>query len=353
VGEPQKLRPLGVLVLEDKIAQRAVAEVLSAVYEQDFVGFSYGFRPGRSPHQALDALVMAILRRKVNWVLDADIRGFFDTLDHGWLVKFIEHRVADRRVVRLIQKWLKAGVLEDGKRSESEVGTVQGGSISPLLANIYLHYVFDLWVQQWRFRKAQGDVVVMRFADDFVVGFEHREDGERFLSELRERLVRFGLELHAQKTRLIEFGRHAEKDRQSRGEGKPETFNFLGFTHSCAKTRKGRFTVLRQTMRTRWQAKLRGIKAELRRRMHEPVPEMGAYVRSVLLGHMRYYAVPMNAVSVSHFRMALGRIWWRVLKRRSQKSHLPWARMERQVARWLPHTRICHPYPWVRFGVIT
>jgi len=353
VGEPQKLRPLGVLVLEDKIAQRAVAEVLSALYEQDFGGFSYGFRPGRSAHQALDALVMAILRKKVNWVLDADIGGFFDTLDHGWLVKFIEHRVADRRVVRLIQKWLKAGVLEDGKRIESEVGTVQGGSISPLLANIYLHYGFDLWVQQGRCRKAQGDVVVVRFADDFVVGFEHREDGERFLSELRERLVRFGLELHAQKTRLIESGRHAEKDRQSRGEGKPETFNFLGFTHSCAKTRKGRFTVLRQTMRTRWQAKLRGIKAELRRRMHEPVPEMGAYVRSVLLGHMRYYAVPMNAVSVSHFRMALGRIWWRVLKRRSQKSHLPWARMKRQVARWLPHTRICHPYPWVRFGVIT
>jgi RNA-directed DNA polymerase len=353
VGEPQKLRPLGVLVLEDKIVQRAVAEVLSAVYEQDFVGFSYGFRPGRSPHQALDALVMAILRRKVNWVLDADIRGFFDTLDHGWLAKFIEHRVADRRVVRLIQKWLKAGVLEDGKRIESEVGTVQGGSISPLLANIYLHYGFDLWVHQWRKSKAQGDVVVVRFADDFVVGFEHREDGERFLSELGERLSRFGLELHAQKTRLIEFGRHAEKDRQSRGEGKPETFNFLGFTHSCAKTRKGRFTVLRQTMRTRWQAKLRGIKAELRRRMHERVPEMGAYVRAVLVGHMHYYAVPMNAVSVSHFRMALGRIWWRVLKRRSQKSHLPWARMERQVARWLPHTRICHPSPWVRFGVIT
>src|SRR6266542_1817249 len=353
VGKPGELRPLGVPVLEDKIVQRAMVEVFNALYEEDFVGFSYGFRPNRSPHHALDALALGIMRSKVNWVLDCDIRGFFDNLGHSWLVKFIEHRVADRRVVRLIQKWLKAGVLEDGKRSESEVGTVQGGSISPLLANIYLHYVFDLWVQQWRFRKAQGDVVVMRFADDFVVGFEHREDGERFLSELRERLVRFGLELHAQKTRLIEFGRHAEKDRQSRGEGKPETFNFLGFTHSCAKTRKGRFTVLRQTMRTRWQAKLRGIKAELRRRMHEPVPEMGAYVRSVLLGHMRYYAVPMNAVSVSHFRMALGRIWWRVLKRRSQKSHLPWARMERQVARWLPHTRICHPYPWVRFGVIT
>jgi RNA-directed DNA polymerase len=296
---------------------------------------------------------MAILRRKVNWVLDCDMRGFFDTLDHGWLVKFIEHRVVDRRVVWLNQKWLKAGVLEDGKRIESEVGTVQGGSISALLANIYLHYVFDLWVQPWRLGKARGAVGVVRFADDFVVGFEHREDGERFLSELRGRLVRFGLELHAQKTPLIEFGRHAEKDRQSRGEGKPETFNFLGFTHSCAKTRRGRFVVLRQTMRRSWQAKLREIKAELCRRLHEPVPEMGVYVRAVLLGHMHYYAVPLNAVSVSHFRMALGRIWWRVLKRRSQKSHLPWARMERQVARWLPHTHICHPYPWVRFGVIT
>lgn len=352
-GEPQKLRPLGVLVLEDKIVQRAMAEVLSALYEQDFMGFSYGFRPGRSPHQALDALVMAILRRKVNWVLDADIRGFFDTLDHGWLVKFIEHRVADRRVVRLIQKWLKAGVLEGGQRIKSEIGTVQGGSISPLLANVYLHYVFDLWIHQWRTSKGRGDVVAVRFADDFVVGFEHRADGERFLSELRERLARFGLELHTQKTRLIEFGRDAEKDRQSRGEGKPETFNFLGFTHSCAKTRKGRVTVLRQTMRTRWQAKLRAIKAELRRRMHEPIPEMGTYVRAVLLGHMHYYAVPMNAGSVSNFRMALGRVWRRVLKRRSQKSHLPWARMERYVARWLPLTRICHPYPWARFGVIT
>jgi hypothetical protein len=221
------------------------------------------------------------------------------------------------------------------------------------LANIYLHYVFDLWIHRWRRTKARGDVVVVRFADDFVVGFEHREDGERVLSELGERLARFGLELHGQKTRLIEFGRHAERDRQSRGEDKPETFNFLGFTHSCAKTRQGRFTVLRQTMRRRWQAKLREIKAELRRRMHEPVPEMGAYVRAVLLGHMHYYAVPMNAVSVSNFRMALGRLWWRVLKRRSQKNHLPWVRMERHIARWLPYTRICHPYPSVRFGVIT
>jgi RNA-directed DNA polymerase len=352
-GEPGKLRPLGVPVLEDKIVQRATAEVLSCLYEQDFVGFSYGFRPGRSPHQALDALSVGITQRKVNWVLDADIRGFFDTLDHGWLVKFIEHRVADRRVVWLIQKWLKAGVLEEGKHIDTEMGTVQGGSISPLLANVYLHYVFDLWVQQWRKLKAQGEVIVVRFADDFVVGFEHREDGERFLSELVERFKRFGLELHAQKTRLIEFGRHAEEDRQSRGEGKPETFNFLGFTHSCAKTRKGRFVVLRQTMRKRWQSKLKEVKAELRRCMHEPVVKMGGYVRSVILGHMRYYAVPMNAVSVSDFRMAVGRIWWRVLERRSQKTHVSWAQMERRVARWVPQTRVCHPYPWQRFGVIT
>jgi group II intron reverse transcriptase/maturase len=353
VGKPGELRPLGVPVLEDKIVQRATVEVLNALYEEDFVGFSYGFRPKRSSHQALDALSLGIMREKVNWVLDADIRGFFDTLEHGWLVKFTEHRVADRRVVRLIQKWLKAGVMEEGKRMQSEIGTVQGGSISPLLANIYLHYVFDLWIQQWRRTKARGDVIVVRFADDFVVGFERKEDGERLISELRERLARFGLELHSEKTRLIEFGRYAEHDRRRRGEGKSETFNFLGFTHSCGKTRKGKFIVLRQTMRTRWQAKLKEIKEELRQRMHEPIPEMGRYLRSVVAGHMRYYAVPMNAVSVSNFRLAVSWIWRRMLRRRSQKARLPWTRMKRYVARWLPQVRICHPYPWERFGVIT
>jgi RNA-directed DNA polymerase len=352
-GEPGKVRPLGVLVLEDKIVQRATAEVLSSLYEQDFVKFSYGFRPGRSPHQALDALSVEIMRRKVNWVLDADICGFFDTLNHEWLVKFVEHRVADQRIVWLIQKWLNAGVLEEGKHMDTEMGTIQGGSISPLLANIYLHYVFDLWVNQWRKSKARGDVIVVRFADDFVLGFEHREDGERFLSELVERFKRFGLELHAQKTRLIEFGRDAEENRRNRGEGKPETFNFLGFTHSCATTRKGTFVVLRQTMRKRWQAKLKAVKAELRRRMHTPVPDMGRYVRAVVMGHMRYYAVPMNAVSVSDFRMGVVRIWRRVLKRRSQRSHMPWTRMQRYIARWVPQTHVCHPYPWQRFGVIT
>ena len=346
-------RPLGVATLEDKIVQRAVGEILSAIYETDFLGFSYGFRPGRSPHQALDALAVGIWRKKVNWVLDADIRSFFDTLDHGWLVKFIEHRVADRRVVRLIQKWLRAGVLEDGKRTLSEVGTVQGGSISPLLANIYLHYVFDLWVQRWRQRQARGDVVVVCFADDFVVGFQHREEAERFLSELRERLAEFGLELHADKTRLIEFGRYAAKNRQGRGDGKPETFNFLGFTHICGQTSKGGFTVLRHTMRKRWQAKLQEVKLELRRRMHLPVPEVGGYLRSVVLGHVRYYGVPMNYESISAFHWRVGRLWWRVLRRRSQNNRLTWERMGRYIRQWLPPVHICHPSPLERLAAMT
>jgi RNA-directed DNA polymerase len=353
VGKPGELRPLGVPALEDKVVQRATVEVLNAIYEQDFLGFSYGFRPGRSPHQALDALAVGITTRKVNWVLDADIRRFYDTLDHGWLVRFVEHRVADRRVVRLIQKWLNAGVLEEGKRIQSEVGTVQGGSISPLLSNIYLHYVFDLWVQRWRKKQACGEVIFVRFADDFIAGFEHRHEAERFLAELRERFAKFGLELHADKTRTVEFGRYAERNRRNRGDGTPETFNFLGFTHSCAKTRKGWFTVLRQTMRQRWQAKLRALRDELRRRMHTPIPEQGAYLRSVLLGHFRYYGVPMNGPALGAFRMAVGYLWRTVLRRRSQGNHLPWSRMTRLIARWLPPARICHPYPLVRLGVLT
>jgi group II intron reverse transcriptase/maturase len=346
-------RPLGIPALDDKIVQRAAVEVLNAIYETDFLGFSYGSRPGRSPHQALDALSTGIMTKRVNWVLDADLRGFFDTLDHGWLVKFIEHRVGDRRVVRLIQKWLSAGVLEDGKRTRSEVGTVQGGSVSPLLANLYMHYVFDLWVQQWRRKRARGDVIAVRFVDDFVVGFEHRQEAEQFLIELRERLAGFGLELHPDKTRLIEFGRFATKNRRRRGQGKPETFNFLGFTHSCAKTRKGSFTVLRQTMRKRWQAKLKDLNRELRRRMHKPIPEQGAYLRSVVAGHVRYYGVPMNGPALVAFRKAVGRIWRRALLRRSQKHRLPWQRMGRLIDRWLPPARICHPYPLVRLGVAT
>jgi len=346
-------RPLGVPALEDKIVQRSAVEVLSAIYETDFLGFSYGFRRKRSQHQALDALTTGIMTKKVNWVLDADVRAFFDTLVHGWLVKFIEHRVADRRVVRLIQKWLNAGVLEDGKRIRSEVGTVQGGSISPLLANVYLHYVFDLWVHRWRKKQARGDVVVVRWADDFVVGFQHRNEAERFLAELRERFAKFGLELHPDKTRLIEFGRFAESNRRGRGGGKPETFDFLGFTHSCAKTRAKKFTVLRQTMRKRLRTKLSEVKAELRRRMHDPVPDQGAYLRSVVRGHCRYYGVPMNGPALNAFRYAVGWIWCRTLRRRSQRHRLPWTRMRRLINRWLPTPRICHPYPLVRFGVVT
>ena len=346
-------RPLGVPALEDKLVQRAVVEVLNAIYDTDFLGFSYGFRPGRSPHDALDALSTGLLTKKVNWVLDADIRSFFDTLEHGWLVKFLEHRVADRRVVRLIQKWLNAGVLEDGERTCSEVGTVQGGSISPLLANIYLHYVFDLWVQRWRQTQATGDVVVVRFADDFVVGFQHRPEAERFLAELRERFAKFGLSLHPDKTRLIEFGPYADRNRRGRGQGRPETFNFLGFTHICGRKRSGMFTVLRQTVRRRLQAKLHEVKTELRRRMHFPIPEQGAYLRSVVSGHVRYYGVPMNGRAISLFRWAVGRLWRRVLLRRSQTHCLPWSRMKRYITRWLPPARICHPYPLVRLGVVT
>ena len=267
VGKPGELRPLGVPALEDKIVQRATVEVLNTIFEQDFLEFSYGFRPERSPHQALDALAAGIMTRKVNWVLDGDIRKFYDTLDHGWVVKFVEHRIADRRVVRLIQKWLKAGVLEEGKRIRSEIGAVQGGSISPLLSNTYLHYVLDLWVQRWRQKQARGEVIFVRFADDFVAGFQYRWEAERFLAELRERFAHFGLQLHADKTRIVEFGRFAEQNRRQRGKGKPETFNFLGFTHICGRTRKGHFTVLRQTMRQRQQAKLRALKEELRRCM--------------------------------------------------------------------------------------
>lgn len=277
----------------------------------------------------------------------------FDTLEHGWLVKFLEHRIADRRVIRLIQKWLNAGVLEQGQRIISQVGTVQGGSVSPLLANVYLHYVLDLWAQRWRRREARGELIIVRFADDFVVGFQYRDDAERFLNELRERFARFGLELHPEKTRLIEFGRFAAQNRDRRGGGKPETFNFLGFTHICAKTRKGKFTVRRKTMRKRMQAKLKAIKIELQRRRHNPVPEQGTYVRSVVRGHARYYGVPLNGPSIGAFRQAVGRLWYRSLRRRSQKTRLTWTRMQRLIARWLPSATICHPYPLERLGVLT
>lgn len=347
-------RPLGVTALEDKLVQRATVEVLNAIYETDFVGFSYGFRPGRSQHQALDALYAGLLTRKVNWVLDVDIRGFFDAIDHGWLVQFVEHRIADRRVVRLIQKWLNAGVLEEGKRIRVEEGTPQGGSASPLLANLYLHYVFDLWVEAWRRKQAGGDVIVVRFADDIVLGFQNESEAGRFRQELAERMGKFGLELHPEKTRLLEFGPVAAAHRKWRGQGKPETFDFLGFTHICAKKRSnGRFTVLRQTIRKRLQAKLSEVKAELRRRMHDPIPEVGKWLGSVVGGHLRYYGVPMNGPALGLFRFQVGGLWYRALSRRSQNGRIRWDRMRRLIDRWLPPARIYHPYPLRRLGVIT
>jgi RNA-directed DNA polymerase len=346
-------RPLGIPTLEDKLVQRTTVEVLNAIYETDFLGFSYGFRPGRNPHNALDALYAGLLTRKVNWVLDADIRGFFEAIDHGWLGKFLEHRIADRRVVRLIQKWLNAGVLEDGTRTWSDTGTPQGGSISPLLANVYLHYVFDLWARRWRKTHAHGDVIIVRYADDFIVGFQHRADAERFLADLRERFAKFGLELHPEKTRLLEFGPFAAEGRRRAGKGKPETFNFLGFTHICGKKRNGRFTVVRQTIRKRVQAKLGEVKTELRRRLHAPIPEVGRWLRSVVEGHLRYYGVPMNGPALSMFRFQVGRLWYRTLRRRSQTARITWERMRRLIGRWLPPARITHPYPLRRLGVVT
>ncbi len=347
-------RPLGVTALEDKIVQRATVEVLNAIYETDFLGFSYGFRPGRGQHNALDALYAGLLTRRVSWVLDLDIRGFFDSIDHGWLKKFVEHRIADRRVVRLIQKWLNAGVLEDGKRMRVEAGTPQGSSISPLLANVYLHYVFDLWVRAWRRKQARGDMIVVRFADDIVLGFQYKSDAERFWKELAERLRKFQLELHPDKTRLLEFGPFAAENRKRRGQGKPETFDFLGFTHICGKKRSnGMFTVLRQTIRKRLQAKLSEVKAELRRRMHDPIPDVGKWLGVVAEGHYRYYGVPMNTFALHLFRFRVARLWYRSLLRRSQNSRVPWDRMRRLIDRWLPPPRICHPYPLRRLGVIT
>jgi group II intron reverse transcriptase/maturase len=346
-------RPIGVTALEDKIAQRAAVEVLGAIYETDFKGFSYGFRPGRSAHDALDALAVGIRFRKVNWVLDADIRGFFDTIDHEWLTRFIEHRIADRRVVRHIRKWLKAGVLEEGKYLSAEEGTPQGGSVSPLLGNIYLYYVLDLWADQWRHKQANGDVIIVRYADDCVFGFQYRSEAEKFLKELRERLGKFNLELNEHKTRFIEFGRFAAGDRERRCNGKPETFEFLGFTHICGRDRNGKFIVLRHTIRKRMQAKLKALKQELRYRMHFAIPHVGRWLGSVLRGHYRYYGVPNNGRAISSFRHYVTRLWFKTLRRRSQRTRVNWERMGRLVKRWLPNPKIQHPYPEQRLRVFT
>ena len=343
-------RPLGIAALEDKVVQQAVVTVLNAIYEEDFLGFSYGFRPGRSQHKALDALSVGLRRKKVNWVLDLDVRGFFDNVSHEWLVKFVEHRIADRRILRLIQKWLKAGVSEQGEWKETKIGTPQGAVASPLLANIYLHYVFDLWVNQWRKKLAHGDMIVVRYADDAVLGFEHRKDAEVFLEQLRERMGKFGLELHSEKTRLIEFGRYAESNRKRRGESKPETFDFLGFTHICGKTKKGNwFTVRRQTIKKRLRSKLREVRQELRKRWHERIAETGAWLRSVVQGYFNYHAVPGNFRALQTFRREVARAWLEALRRRSQRHRFPWERFNLTVDHYLPSPRILHPEPGARF----
>lgn len=344
-------RPLAVAALEDKIVQRATAAVLNAIYEEDFLGFSYGFRPKRSQHDALDALVVGITCKKVNHVLDADIRSFFDSVDQTWLVRFLEHRIGDRRIIRLIQKWLKAGILEDGVVTVSDRGTGQGAVISPLLANVYLHYVFDLWAERWRRREAKGDMIVVRYADDIVVGFQHEADARHFWAAMRERLQEFSLSLHPEKTRLIAFGRFAATGRKQRGIGKPETFNFLGFTFICGKSRQGHFLIKRKTRRDCMRAKLKEVKEELRWRMHQPVPEQGRWLKQVVSGFFAYHAVPTNSRALQAFRNAVVDLWRRTLQRRSQKDRTPWDRIKKLADDFLPKPRILHSWPSERFAV--
>ena len=347
-----KQRPLAVAALEDKIVQRATAAVLNAIYEEDFLGFSYGFRPKRGQHNALDALVVGITSRRVNFIFDADVASFFDSVSKDWLVRFVEHRIGDLRIIRLIQKWLKAGVLENGVVTVSEKGTGQGSVISPLLANVYLHYVFDLWAERWRRHEATGDMILVRYADDIVVGFEHEADARRFWDDMRKRFEEFSLSLNPDKTRLIEFGRFAAERRAHRGLGKPETFNFLGFTFICERNSRGQFLVKRTTRRDRMRATLRRIKEELRRRMHEPIPEQGAWLKQVVRGFFAYHAVPTNGSALGAFYYYVKRIWLRTLRRRSQKDRFSWQRMHGLAADWLPQPRILHPYPDKRFAVM-
>jgi RNA-directed DNA polymerase len=344
-------RPLAVAALEDKIVQRAVVALLNAIYEEDFLGISYGFRPGRGTHDALDALCVGIDSRKVSWILDADIQSFFDTVNQEWLIRFVEHRIGDRRIIRLIRKWLKAGVLEDGIVTVSDRGTGQGAVISPLLANIYLHYALDLWAVRWRRREATGDMIIVRYADDFIIGFQHESDGRRFLDGMRERLGKFALTLHPEKTRLIEFGRFAAERRQRRGLGRPETFNFLGFTFICGKTRQGKFQIKRKTRRDRMGAKLRMIKEELWQRMHQPLPDQGKWLWHVVRGYFSYHAVPTNARALAVFRHHVVDLWRRTLRRRSHKDCVTWVRMTQRAEAWLPKPIILHPWPSYRFAV--
>jgi RNA-directed DNA polymerase len=346
-------RPIGIAALEDKIVQQGAVRVLNQIYEKDFHGFSYGFRPERSPHNALDAIWVGITQRKVNWVLDADIKSFYDTINHRWLMEFLERRIADPRMLRLIRKWLRAGVSEDGEWSRTEAGTPQGSVISPLLSNIYLHYVLDQWVSEWRKNKAIGEVIIVRYADDFVMGFQYRHEAERFLEKMKERFDQYGLEIHREKTRLIEFGRFAQANRAERGEGKPETFDFLGFTHICSRTQKGnRFTLRRKTIAKRLRTKLKEVREAIIRRRHEPVPALGKWLRSVIQGHLNYFAVPGNRKAVDRFRTEINRAWLFALRRRSQKSrNLTWDRIKRLIKTWIPTAKTQHPYPNQRLYV--
>ena len=346
-----KQRPLAIAALEDKIVQGATVLVLNAIYEGDFCGFSYGFRPGRGPHDALDALTVAIDRRKVNWILDADIQNFFGAVSQAWLTRFLEHRIGDKRIIRLIQKWLRAGILEDGVVTVDDRGTGQGSVISPLLANIYLHYVMDLWAERWRRREARGDMIIVRYADDIVAGFEHEDDARRFLDAMRVRLGEFALSLHPDKTRLIEFGRNAATNRDRRGLGRPETFSFLGFTFVCGRSRQGKFLIKRKSRSDRIRARLKETKEELRRRMHQPIPEQGKWLKQVVTGFYNYHAVPTNSRALAVFRHQAARLWHRTLMRRSQRSGLTWDRMSKLINDFLPTPRILHPWPDKRFAV--
>jgi len=342
-----KLRPLGIAALEDKIVQSAVAKVLNQIYEEDFRGFSYGFRPGRGQHQALDALYVGIKRKKVNWVLDMDLKGFFDNLDKELLMEMVGRRIVDPRILRLIRKWLKAGIIEDGKWFETETGTPQGAVISPLLANVYLHYVLDQWTHQWR-QNAQGDVIIVRYADDAVIGFQNQYEAEKFLKDLREQLRQYGLELNEEKTRLIRFGRFARQNREERGEGKPESFTFLGFQHVCAENRLGRFEIRRITDGDRRRKKLQDIKQQLRRRMHDPVAQVGGWLRSVLNGYYQYHAIPGNLSVLSRFRRQVARYWFHALGQRSQRRPT-WEKLGKLFDHWLPVPQVVHEYPDARF----
>jgi RNA-directed DNA polymerase len=344
-------RPLAVTALEDKIVQRAVAAVLNEIYEADFLGFSYGFRPGRGQHDALDALYVGISSKKVSFILDADIRSFFTEVSQEWVVRFLEHRIGDKRILRLIQKWLRAGVLEDEVVTIEEKGTGQGSVISPLLANIYLHYVFDLWAARWRRREATGDMIMVRYADDIVVGFQHEDEARCFWEAMRERLRAFSLSLHPDKTRLIEFGRFAARNRELRGLGKPETFKFLGFVFICSKSRRGDFQLRRKSRGDRMGTKLREIKEALRKRMHVPIPEVGRWLAQVVAGYFAYHAVPTNSAALYAFRYHVAVLWHRQLCRRSQRAYVVWERMAKLADEFLPKPRILHPWPSVRFAV--